>query len=182
MSERETASAPKQGYGTKTTVFAVILLAILMLFLKLGSLPGPPDLPTTPAHQGLTKDPQCLACHHWPALLPPGTTVSHPLGENHPPARPKKKRAVATDAGVAFSTVTEFECIKCHRFSAPPPPKAVRLAPTPKDVPSQPDAGPIVAGASDGGVDNTPAADDTDTPAEADETAADGGAATDHPG
>ncbi|MEW5854504.1 MAG: hypothetical protein AB2A00_37355 [Myxococcota bacterium] len=109
------STPPAAGRQKKTVVFAAGLLAVLAVFIVLSMLGGPPAMPRNDIHKALKTDTSCLACHNWPDHLGPGESVVKPLGANHPPPRPKKKRpGTDVDAGAGVVAPMEFECIKCH--------------------------------------------------------------------
>ena len=100
--------------GKKTAIFAGGLLVVLAVFIGLSLMEGPPIMPANEVHKPLKKDAECLGCHNWPDQLPAGASVMKPLGKDHPPPRPKKRKPVAQDGAAAAPIPVEFECLKCH--------------------------------------------------------------------
>lgn len=108
-----TSEAPPR--TVRNAVFGSVMVGVVGAFVYLGNMPGPPVMPATEQHAGLKEDAQCLSCHHWPQLAPPGAQLVKPLGANHPPPRPKKLRPVMVDGGLVTPTEPQWECLKCHR-------------------------------------------------------------------
>jgi hypothetical protein len=98
---------PGRHRAAKTAVFVGGMLVVLVVFIVLSHVEGPPRMPSGGVHAGLKTDAACLSCHGWTdRSLPGAAPVVKPLGPKHPPPRPKKRRPA--DAPV------QFECLKCH--------------------------------------------------------------------
>ena len=118
MTDLDGSGAPAgevPGKGKQTVRFAAVMAAVLLAFVWLSSLGGPPMMPADKDHpKDMKDDNRCLMeCHNWESEVTKGAPkVKKAMGPNHPPPRQKRKKLYLPDGGV--DPRPNPECLKCH--------------------------------------------------------------------